>query len=326
MYLNARKREVSQATLDGYHYQLKHFVRWCEEVARIDNLNNLSGRDLQQYKTWRRDDGDLKPITLEGQLDSLRIFLRWCKSIDAVESDLHKKLHSIMPSLSKKDQQSDSILGTEQAEEILDYLRNFEYASREHVLMELLWSTGIRLGAVHSLDVDDYDSDAERLKLRHRPNTDTPLKNGKEGERMIALNPRVCRVIDNWIEHNRHDVEDDHSRNPLLTTRGGRMKKTSIREHVYRVTRPCFYLSECPESRDMNQCEGTFSSRYSKCPFNVSPHDVRRGSITHYLTEDVPEKVVSDRMNVSKDVLDKHYDKRSEEVKVEQRREYLNDI
>ena len=88
MYLNARKREVSQATLDGYHYRLKHFVRWCEEVACIDNLNNLSGRDLQQYKTWRRDDGDLKSISLEGQLDSLRIFLRWCKSIDAVEPQL----------------------------------------------------------------------------------------------------------------------------------------------------------------------------------------------------------------------------------------------
>jgi hypothetical protein len=76
----------------------------------------------------------------------------------------------------------------------------------------------------------------------------------------------------------------------------------------------------------MNECEATFSSRYSKCPFNASPHDIRRGSITHYLTEDVPEKVVSDRMNVSKDVLDKHYDKRSEEVKVEQRREYLEGL
>ena len=53
---------------------------------------------------------------------------------------------------------------------------------------------------------------------------------------------------------------------------------------------------------------------------------IRRGSITHHLTEDVPEKVVSDRMNVGQDVLDKHYDRRSEEVKVEQRRGYLEDV
>jgi hypothetical protein len=32
MYLDARKNEVSQSTLDGYHYRLKHFIRWCDEV------------------------------------------------------------------------------------------------------------------------------------------------------------------------------------------------------------------------------------------------------------------------------------------------------
>lgn len=52
----------------------------------------------------------------------------------------------------------------------------------------------------------------------------------------------------------------------------------------------------------------------------MNPHAIRRGSITHYLTNDVPVEIVSDRMNVSRDVLDKHYDRRDEEVKLEQRR------
>lgn len=52
------------------------------------------------------------------------------------------------------------------------------------------------------------------------------------------------------------------------------------------------------------------------------PQSIRRGSITNHLSEDVPEKVVSDRMNVGQEVLDK----RSEEVKVEQRREYLDSV
>jgi len=39
------------------------------------------------------------------------------------------------------------------------------------------------------------------------------------------------------------------------------------------------------------------------------------------LSEDIPEKVVSDRM----DMIDKHYDKRSEQVKMDQRRAYLKD-
>lgn len=60
--------------------------------------------------------------------------------------------------------------------------------------------------------------------------------------------------------------------------------------------------------------------------YEVSPHAIRRGSITHVLSQDVPAEVVGDRMNVSRDVLDKHYDKRSEDVKLEQRRGYLDNV
>jgi site-specific recombinase XerD len=326
MYLSARKQELSDGTLQGYHYRLKHFVRWCEEVEEIDNMNDLSGRAIQRFKTWRRDEGGLKPVTLRSNLDSLRLFLRWCESIDAVEQDLHEKVDVLMPTLNKNDEQSNSILNSDEAESIIKHQRKFEYASRRHLIMEILWHTGIRLGALRSLDVDDYDGDAERLKLRHRPETNTPLKNGEEGERMIALNAEVCRVIEDWMEQNRHDVTDDNSREPLLTSKNGRMNRSSIRDTVYRITQPCYYSDECPVGREPDECKATTYKHYSKCPENVSPHDIRRGSITHFLTEDIPEKVVSDRMNVSQDVLDKHYDKRSEEVKVEQRRQHLSNV
>lgn len=44
MYLDARKHEVSESTIDGYHYRLKHFIRWCEDVEDINNMNDLGGR------------------------------------------------------------------------------------------------------------------------------------------------------------------------------------------------------------------------------------------------------------------------------------------
>jgi hypothetical protein len=53
-------------------------------------------------------------------------------------------------------------------------------------------------------------------------------------------------------------------------------------------------------------------------PPNVSPHDIRCGSITHHLSKDVPEEAVSGRMNVGIDVPDKHYDKHSGKVEIEQ--------
>lgn len=62
------------------------------------------------------------------------------------------------------------------------------------------------------------------------------------------------------------------------------------------------------------------------CPSSTPPHDARRGAITHWLSQDTPKRVVSDRMNVNEDVLDEHYDQRTEEMKTEQRRQYLDDV
>lgn len=325
MYLEARKNELSKTTLDGYHYRLKHFIRWCEDVEQIANMNDLSGRDIQKFKTWRRNEGDLKPVTMESNLDTLRLFLRWCTSIDAVESGLHKKVEALMPSLDRQDEQAESILSADEAKALMEYQRKFDYASKRHIIIELLWYTGIRLGSLRSLDVDDYDGDTERLELRHRPDTGTPLKNDRRGERMVALTPDLCRIIEDWIEQHRCDVTDEYGREPLLTSRQGRMNQSSIRDIVYRVTQPCHY-AQCPKGRDPEDCQATNYGHHSKCPVNVSPHDIRRGSITHFLTEDVPKKVVSDRMDVGEDVLDKHYDKRDEKVKVEQRRDYVENI
>jgi hypothetical protein len=67
-------------------------------------------------------------------------------------------------------------------------------------------------------------------------------------------------------------------------------------------------------------------NKASKCRSSVSPHAIRRGAITNHLSKDVPEKVVSDRMNVGLDVLEKHYDQRSESEKAEQRRDYLDEL
>jgi hypothetical protein len=86
---------------------------------------------------------------------------------------------------------------------------------------------------------------------------------------------------------------------------------------VYNVTSLCFRGEPCPGCEERPE---------AKCPDAVSPHAIRRGSITHYLSNDVPVEIVSDRMNVSRNVLDKHYDKRSEEVKLEQRRSFLGNV
>jgi hypothetical protein len=70
----------------------------------------------------------------------------------------------------------------------------------------------------------------------------------------------------------------------------------------------------------------TEHGRESKCPSARSPHDVRSGRVTGYRLQDVPRVVVSDRMDASEEILDKHYDRRSERQRAAQRREHLEDL
>jgi integrase len=325
LFLRERATEVSDNTLQAYEYRLKHFLRWCADVDGIDNLNDLTGRDLHRYKLWRREDGNLNTVSLKGQMDTLRVFIRFCGTIDAVDPDLAPKV--VSPTVGDGEGQRDVKLDPDEATDLLEHLGRFEYASFAHVLVLLLWQTGMRVGTVRALDTEDFDADQECLAVRHRPDTDTPLKNKANGERLVALTPDVCAVIEDYLDVNRPDVTDDHGREPLLATSRGRPSDNTLRVRVYRWTRPCQYGRGCPHGRDTDECEA-LEGRWtaSKCPSSVSPHAIRRGSITHHLTRDVPEQVVSDRMNVSKRVLDKHYDKRSEAVKMEQRRGYLDGV
>jgi integrase len=137
----------------------------------------------------------------------------------------------------------------------------------------------------------------------------------------------ACEVLDDYLTDQRPDVTDCYDRNPLLATPHGRVAKSTIRKYVYKWSRPCMVGAKCPHDRDPAECEAaTELDRTSKCPSSVTPHPIRRGYITHLLQAGVPVEVVSDRCNVSPAIIEKHYDVRSEEDKMLQRQQILNDV
>ncbi len=320
MYLQHRKPDLSEKSLQNHRYRLETFVEFCDQED-IDNLNALTGRDLHQYRVWRGQ--EITTVTLRTHLATLRVFLEFCAGIDAVPQGMREKV--VMPDVSRDEEARDEVLEQERAERILEYLETFERASRAHVVVALLWHTGMRLGTLRSLDVDDWDRDARALEVRHRPEEETPLKNRLPAERSIAVGQTFASVLNDYLEINRIDATDDWGRDPLITTRHGRMSANALRDLVYRYTRPCVVGVDCPHDRDEATCEALESGQASKCPSSRSPHTIRRGAITRMLREGVPEEVVSDRADATSDVLEQHYDERSERERMEIRREFLED-
>lgn len=316
LYLSHREPEVSAKTLQNHSYRLGSFIEWCDEVE-IENLNTLSGRDLHEYRVWRQR--DVKLITLRGQLATLRVFLEFVASIDGCESGLRERVK--LPDVDRDDEASDSMLDTARAQELLAYLEKYRRASREHLITALFWHTGIRLGSLRAIDLEDYHPDERYVWLRHRP-PETPLKNQDPAERPISLDVYHNQIVQEYIEHHRHDVTDENGREPLVTSNDGRLSEHQIRSEIYRITQPCQY-TDCPHDREKADCEAREYGKYSKCPSSRSPHDIRRGSITHQLRTGTSDNVVSGRCNVSGETLERHYDRRTELEKMEQRREEL---
>jgi site-specific recombinase XerD len=334
LYLDARRDELTEDTLDGQDYRLRAFVAWCEEES-IKNMNSLSGRDLYQYRVWRREGGysgeELENVTLRGDLATIRAFLRFCGDIDAVDAELFSQVP--LPQVSHGGDVSESTLDPDRAKSILEYLSRYKYANRTHVVLLVLWNTGCRISALRALDLEDLDLDASRpnadgpaIQFVHRPDEGTPLKNDQKSERWNVISEYLSNVIGDYIEGPREDVTDDEGRDPLVTTREGRISRSTVRNTMYRVTRPCWRGKQCPHGEQPDNCVATEHGRESKCPSARSPHDVRSGRVTGYRLQDVPRVVVSDRMDASEEILDKHYDRRSERQRAAQRREHLEDL
>jgi len=326
LYIQHRKPDLAKSTLANQQYRLNSFKAWCADED-IDNMNDLTGRDLHQFRIARSSGeisgyGDLAPVSLVGVLSTLRVFLEFCASIDAVEQGLREKV--LIPDIDDEEAARNEMLDAPDAEALLEYLHQFEYATRDHIIIALMWHAGIRLGSLRAIDVDDIDFDAGCIDLYHRPKSDTPLKNGLSAERTIHVGDHYLEVLKDYIDHNRHDVSDEYGREPLITSVQGRLSGPPIRRTVYEWTRTCEYTGECPHGEEIASCEYLNRTKSRQCPSSRSPHGVRRGSITRHLRDGVPREVVVDRMNVSREVLDLHYDERTEREKMQIRREFLD--
>ena len=322
-FLEERKPEVSKQTQYNNKGHLKRFVLFLSREG-VEDTTTLDGFILRQFKTWLRNNRSVNEVTVGNYVSTVRAFIKWCEKVDLVEDGLYEKMD--YPHLEKEQLTKDVSIEPEAVDSILEYCYKFEYATLRHTVLHLIWHTTFRLGTVRALDLDDWHSKRGFLELHHRPETDTPLKNKQAAERQVNISEEVGDVLDDYIQYHRNDVEDEYGREPLLTTENCRAYDSLLRKHVYVLTRPCYYTGDCPHGRDQQECEAVPYNTASKCPDSVSPHPVRRSAITKHLNSEWPTELVSERANVSPDVLERHYDVRSKEEKRQKRRKYMDNL
>jgi integrase len=231
------------------------------------------------------------------------------------------------PEVPRTAQVDEKRLAPDDARALLEYYGNGEERySRAHALLTLAWYTGARLGGLRGLDLDDFDAEEQYVEFVHRARDGTPLKNDRDGERMVGLPADAADVVAGYVEHERHDKHDENGREPLLASAAGRASENAVRAWMYLATVPCLHM-DCPHGNDRDTCEYIDYNHASKCPSSRSPHQVRTGSITWQLNRGVPLQVVAERVNTSVRTLKKHYDQPNKREELEsRRREHVDDL
>ncbi len=338
-YLETMESEWSKATFRDKSYDLTRFLEYCE-AAGIDDLSELSEQDLQGLHDWRKQDENINLTSLHGQLADIRVFLRWCEKAEVISDELADEME--IPDEEDIDDVSYVRIDAEEANRIIEYHQQYPYVTRAFAEFVVMWAGLCRLGDVRSLDLDNYDRDGGYIELEHDLDEETPLKNGESdgdtehggGEREVNLPNWACDVLNRYIDGTGDDQHpqrisgtDDYGRQPIFTTERGRISKSTLRKDLYRITQPCRYGRECPYDKDPDSCEARNDyDLLSQCPSSVSPHPVRRGGICDQIKRGVDKDIICNRADVSRPVLDKHYDIRSREEAREQRREELKKV
>jgi site-specific recombinase XerD len=319
MYLQRRRQDSTEESVQTFHYRIKQFVEFCEDTG-IDRVDELQPFDLDDF--YAEQAARLADNTLKGRMHSVRGFLRWLADArGAIDDSLPEAVQ--IPTVDPSDRSDDTMLQPDDALALLDWMQSHELGSRRHVLLELLFTTGARVSGVRTLDVQDVHLDDAYVEFAHRPQTGTPLKKKLGGQRPVALPERSVRVLWEWLA-NRPDVNDDVGRAPLIPSSQGRPTVGTLRAWTYQATIPCLH-SECPHEKDPETCDWTSYNSASKCPSSRSPHQVRTGSITHQRDLGFPAEVVAERCNASLDVIEEHYDKATAREEMERRRRQFVD-
>lgn len=323
-FISHKRSTQKESTARAYEFPTKDFVEHCENHG-VKTTDQISQRIVT---TWidKRQQEDIKEITIKSNVKHVRVFLKWLGSRELCDWGIHEKV--TVPNVPDRGDVNEDVLRTDHAEEVLEYLTTYNYADRYHALVHTLWHTGCRISGAQALDVEDFEvrpNGTNVLKFRDRPD-DTPLKNGQKGNRDVTISDTLTKILQDYINRKRIEVDTINGRSPLFTLPSGRMSRQRAYKNITAVTRPCVTSGECPHDREIEDCEAAQDKDLSqRCPSSASTHPIRKGSITNHINEGWPKEKLSERVDVSVDVLTKHYDFRTTESKRENREQYLHE-
>ena len=144
MFLNAKKIEgCSERTLSYYKTTIEKLFETIKEPIR-----KITTDDIRGYLANYQGINDCGKTTIDNIRRNISSFFTWLEEEDYIIKSPMRRIHKIKTAKIVKE-----IISDEEIERMRDGCRNL----RDLAIIDLLYSTGIRIGELVRLNVDDID-------------------------------------------------------------------------------------------------------------------------------------------------------------------------
>ena len=242
------ERDLTVHTVTAYTHDIAGLF---EHAVRL-GITDVADLDLRTLRSWlaKQQTMGRSRTTLARRATAARVFTAWLARTGRAPTDVgaslgSPKAHRTLPAVLRADEARALI---DAATELAD--NGSPVGLRDVAMLEVLYATGIRVGELVGLDVDDIDRDRNVLRV---------FGKGRK-ERSVPFGRPAAHALDFWLQHGRPGLAVEGSGAALfLGVRGGRIDQRAVRRLVHQR------LLEVPGAPDMG------------------PHGLRHTAATHLL-------------------------------------------
>lgn len=181
------ERGLSENTREAYLHDVERYLWWCRDEELMPQEAQL--QDLHRY-SWILFDLGMTPRSIARNLSALRSFYRFLVVDGFIEQDPTELLES--PKIPKH---LPAVLTIDEVERILASMNlALPQERRDHCMVELLYSSGLRVTEICELLLSDLYIDEGFLRVKGKGSK----------QRLVPISPRATKELRLWIEERRH--------------------------------------------------------------------------------------------------------------------------
>ena len=185
MWLKERTiQNQSEHTITAYQRDLTHFLNFCD--AKKLQLQDVEASDLREYLAERVERDRLSSSSLQRHLTSIRQFMTW-----AAQSNYLQQNPAADLKLKRQTRPLPGMIDIETINKILDQaapekLIEQQLWLRDKAMLELLYSSGLRLAELQGLTIKDIDFNRKLLRITGKGNKTRVVPFGTKAQHSLV--------------------------------------------------------------------------------------------------------------------------------------------